>query len=699
MKRTGKKSKFNHFRIVSIWLFLLPFFVSCLKDLSQESFKFFYLPTSISNIANPFGSSDPILNSTQLSFGGGKSLYNGVYYASAMGSGDFGVNIVLNFSNIASGTELKICLNDPGCASVGSLLYSMPLLSTVSNLDLNLSFPEEYPVIIGGNSLNVSLFKDSQIISQKSVSLIYDNSAPALSFSISGGTYTSAQSLNVTCNDTVSGCKDLIYTIDGTDPTFSLLSDFDPLQIVFGSVFPTSSLGIGNGTTTVKVLASDRAGNLVGPVSATYTVNLPLTPAPTLTLNSIQNGTTNAGNTTSINWTSDTAGNYFIVTSATDCANITPGVTIATGVLATSGTQDTTVPNGSFSEGVNSFKLCLLDSSNQSGSFNFNVTLDTAAPTLSSTSPSSGSVGIDVFNRELILTFNETMQPGTTVELHLLVTYGSGGTITTVELTLPSSLVVQWISGTVVKIDLDSILPEFTQIQAKLLASSFKDVAGNALVGDGTGYFYVNYTTGGMVSLRNIIDSNQPGCFDASGGGIVCTGTGQDGAFAGTPALQSISVPVFLGSFVSDPVSVDLTSGLTWRSCVQGMEWNGSTCAGTPTEVNWSNALSSCSSLNERNTNQGYAGLKAWRLATMDDFHSLITFPSASSGYTFVAPSSFPNFPSNASNQRFWSATTVRTNTGSAYVLRNFGARIFTYNKNNSNDGYSYYGLCVNGNP
>ncbi|PJZ54888.1 DUF1566 domain-containing protein [Leptospira adleri] len=697
MKQDMGNSIFNQLKTQSLALLLCFFLFSCLKDVNESSFKFFYLPTSLSNIASPFGSNGNVGNSANFSISGGKSLYGGIYYASAMTSGRTGLNLNLTFANVVDGTELRVCLNNPGCGT-GSLLHSTVLAASTANLDLNLSIPGTYPVNVGGNSLNVSLVKDSQIINQKSVSMIYDNSAPSLSLSVLGGTYTSTQSLSVTCTDSISGCKDLIYTTDGTDPSLSLLQDFDPLQIVFGSVFP-SSFGIGSGTITIKILASDRAGNLVGPVSATYTVNLPLTPAPTLTLNSIQNGTTNGSSATSVNWTSDSAGDYFIVPTSTDCLSITPGVTIASGTLVAPDTQDTTVPTGAFSEGNNSFKLCLLDASNQVGSFNFNITLDTSAPTLASTSPSNGAVDTDVFNRDLILTFNESMQPGNTIEIHALVTFGSGGGLTTVELTLPSSVGVQWISGTVVKIDLDSILPEFSLIKVKILAASFKDVAGNPLIGDGTGYFYFSYTTGGMVALRNIIDSNQPGCFDTAGSGIACGGTGQDGAFSATPSLQSISTPNFLGGFTNDPISVDSTSGLTWRTCVQGMEWNGTTCAGTPTEVNWPNALSSCSSLNERNTKQGYAGLKGWRLATMDDFHSLITFPSGTSGYTFVAPASFPNFPSNASNQRFWSSTTNRSNTLYAFVLRNFGARVFTYNKNNSNDGYSYYAFCVNGNP
>ncbi|RHX89701.1 DUF1566 domain-containing protein [Leptospira stimsonii] len=689
---TRKQDKVGLFALLLCFLFL-----SCLKDADTNRFKFYYLPTSLSNISNPFVTNDNASNSPNLTFAGGKSFYNGIYYASSMTSAQKGFNINLTFANLFDGTELRVCLNDPGCQA-SPPLYSVVLASGVSNLDLNLPIPGTYPVNIGGNSLNVALIKNSQMISQKSSSLIYDNSPPTLSLSVSGGTYTSIQTISVTCTDSISGCKDLIYSINGSDPTLSLLTDFDPLQIVFGAVFPTS-LGIGSGTSTLKILASDRAGNLVGPLSATYTVNLPLTPAPSVTLNSIQNGITNASSSTSINWTSDSSGDFYIVPSATDCLSVTPGVTIAAGTLASPGTQDTVVPDGSFLEGSNSFKLCLLDASNQAGSFNFDITLDTAAPTLASTSPINGAVDTDVFNRDLILTFSETMQPGTSIEVHALVTYGSGGGLTTVELVLPSSVQVQWISGTVVKIDLDSILPEFSSVNVKILAAGFKDVAGNVLTGDATGYFYFSFATGGMVALRNIIDSNQPDCYDSGGAGIACSGTGQDGAFSATPSLQSISIPLFLSGFTNDPVSVDSTSGLTWRSCVQGMEWNGTTCAGTPTEVNWSSALSSCSSLNERNTKQGYAGLKAWRLATMDDLNSLITFPSATSGYTFFAPASFPNFPSNASNQRYWSATTNRVNSLYAFVIRSFGARVFINNKNISNDGYSYYALCVNGNP
>ncbi|RHX84889.1 hypothetical protein [Leptospira stimsonii] len=246
-------------------LLLCFLFLSCLKDADANRFKFYYLPTSLSNLTNPFVSNDNVTNSPNFTFAGGKSFYNGIYYVSTMTSGQNGFNINLSFANLFEGTELRICLNDPGCLA-NPLLYSVVLASGVSNLDLNLPIPGTYPVNIGGNSLNVALINNSQIISQKYNSLIYDNSAPSLSLSVSGGTYTSVQTISVTCTDSISGCKDLIYSINGADSSLSLLTDFDPLQIVSGAVFPIS-LGIGSGTSTLKILASDRAGNLVGPLT------------------------------------------------------------------------------------------------------------------------------------------------------------------------------------------------------------------------------------------------------------------------------------------------------------------------------------------------------------------------------------------------------------------------------------------------
>ncbi|TGL71938.1 DUF1566 domain-containing protein [Leptospira kmetyi] len=680
--------------------FSLLFCISCLNDSFGDGvkMKFLFFPSSIQSPSDIFGLGNSNPAQSALSVSGGKSLYNGSFYASKVTSGNFGFNVLLSFSNIPSGTSLRICLNDPGC-TVQALLYDSILTYGIANLDLNVAIPNTYPVNVGGNTLNFALFKDGQVVSQKSASFIYDSTAPTLSFSVSSGSFTVQQDISMTCVDAVSGCMDLIYTIDGQTPGLSLLSDFDPLQIVLGNIFPTT-LSVGNGTTTVQVIASDRAGNISAPVSATYTITIPSSSAPTVSLNSITNGTTNgSGSATSVNWTSDTAGNYFVVPNTTSCSSITPGVTIVSGTLGAAGTQDLTIPTGSFSEGANSLKLCLLDSSNQSGSFGFNVTIDTVIPSLVSTSPSGSAVDIDVFNRELILTFSENMQPNTNLSPHVWITYGSGGSLTTVEITLPASATATWVSANVLKFDLDMILPEYTSIQVKFPVAGLKDVAGNSITGDGFGNFNLSYTTGGAVSLKAIIDTNQPGCFDSVGSGISCTGTGQDGAFTATPTAQVIGTPTTLGGYASDTVTVDSTSGLTWKTCVQGMTWGSGSCSGTPTEMTWPDALSSCANLNEKNSGQGYAGLKNWRLASMEDIHTLITFPSGTSGYTIVAPASFPGFPSSALNQRFWSSTTIRSSNLNAYVIRNFGARAFTHSKNSANDGFPYLTICVSGNP
>ncbi|TGK39520.1 DUF1566 domain-containing protein [Leptospira gomenensis] len=617
---TRKKILGNGFLWCTIFLF------SCLGSEKEPGFKFFFFPTSLQNFTNsPVSPPTVTPNQANLSVGGGKSLYNGVYYASRVADGGFGLNVGVSLANVSEGSILKICMNETGCVNQ-SLLFNGSIGPGIGNLDLNLKIPDEYPVVPGGNTLNFAVVKDSQIVVQRSVSTIYDVNGPTLTFSASGGSYSSAQTLSITCTDSVSGCQNVIYTADGQNPSLALGNDFDPLQISLGSVFP-SSLNIPVGTTTIKVSGSDRAGNITGPLTATYVITTPpsggggSTP-PTISLDSVDNSITNGTNQSVLHWDSDTIGTYSVVPSGTDCTNIPPGDVLVSGTLSTPGSVDTTVPYSSLSGGSNSLTLCFADASGQTDSVDFTLVNDTTAPTLVSSSPANSAVDVDVFNRNLILTFNENMQPDTSVEVHAFLTYGVGGGATTTELILPTSLSATWISETVLALDLDTILPEFTAIKIRILASDLKDVAGNTIAGDAAGFVNVVYTTGGMVALRNIIDSNQPGCFDASGNGVACTGSGQDAAFTATPNAQVIGVPTFLSGFTSDPVTIDSTSGLTWRTCVQGMEWTGATCGGTPTEVNWTQALASCSALNERNSKQGYAGIKNWRLTTMDDLHS-----------------------------------------------------------------------------
>ncbi|TGL76934.1 DUF1566 domain-containing protein [Leptospira yasudae] len=681
--------------LILIWGVL---FVHCLGNEGDKlKFKFLFKLGSIVDSSSVVNNSN-LSNQAGFTVSGGKSVFNQIFYTSKTASGDYGFNTTLSLENIPDGTELRICLNDADCLG-SNLLYQGILNSNTQNLDLDITIPPGFPVNLGANTLNLTLSRNGQIIGRRSSSFIYDNLAPVLSFSVPTGTYTSQQNVSVTCNDPISGCNLVAYTIDGQDPAISLVANFDPLQIILGNTY-VSPLTFGNGVTVLKVTAADLSGNVAGPIAATYTINIaaPPGPIPTLTLNSVQNAITNQTNPTSVNWTSDTPGNYYIVPFGTNCQTITPAVTIVSGNLGMPGTLDTVIPTGGFGQGVNQLKLCLLDSWNQDASFTFNVTKDTIAPTLSSSAPLNNAIDVDVFNRTILFTFNENMQPDTSIEFHVFITYGTGSNLNTVELTVPASASSAWITSTVLRLDLDSILPEFTSIRIQVLTSDLKDLAGNSIAGDAFGFLNLVYTSGGSISLRTIIDTNQPNCHNGTGGGIACAGTGQDGAFAATPNAQVLNNPVFLSGYAADPITVDITSGLTWKTCVQGMTWAAGSCTGAADVLIWPNAISSCASLNEMNGNQGYAGLKNWRLAKIDDFHSLITFPHASSGSAIVPAGKFPGIPNV--EQRFWSSTTYRADTSYAYNVRIFGGRIFTHKKSDSTEGagFEYHALCVTGN-
>lgn len=64
----------------------------------------------------------------------------------------------------------------------------------------------------------------------------------------------------------------------------------------------------------------------------------------------------------------------------------------------------------------------------------------------------------------------------------------------------------------------------------------------------------------------------------------------------------------------TDGASVtDTRTGLTWKRCLEGMEWSGTTCTGTPTIMSWATALDHAKS-------QG----SDWRLPNIKELRSLV---------------------------------------------------------------------------
>jgi hypothetical protein len=94
-----------------------------------------------------------------------------------------------------------------------------------------------------------------------------DTTAPIVTASPAAGTYTAAQNVTLSANETAT----IYYTLDGTTPTTSSTVYSGPISIA--------------STKTLQFIAKDTAGNTSAPVAATYTINIPAdTTAPVLTI-------------------------------------------------------------------------------------------------------------------------------------------------------------------------------------------------------------------------------------------------------------------------------------------------------------------------------------------------------------------------------------------------------------------------------
>lgn len=114
----------------------------------------------------------------------------------------------------------------------------------------------------------------------------------------------------------------------------------------------------------------------------------------------------------------------------------------------------------------------------------------------------------------------------------------------------------------------------------------------------------------------------------------------------------------------------DVSTGLVWRRCPEGMAWDGQTCAGGPEFFMWHQALHRAEAV-ARSTGQG------WRLPNVKELASLVE--TGAQGLA-IDPAAFPGTP----NDQFWSSSPYAQDAFYAWAVHTFyGSVYYTYLEDN----------------
>ncbi|MEK9137674.1 MAG: chitobiase/beta-hexosaminidase C-terminal domain-containing protein, partial [Bacteroidota bacterium] len=274
-------------------------------------------------------------------------------------TGSISINSGAANTNSVSATLTLSCTDTNGCSQM-----------QFSNDNTNWSTAEAYatsktwPLASGDGTKTVyEQFKDgagnwSTVYSD---TILLDSTAPTTAASPAGGTYTSAQSVTLTCSDgTGSGCDKIYYTTDGTTPTTA--------STVYSTAISISA------TKTLKFLAKDLAGNQETVGTEVYTID---TISPELVLSTLSN--------------------WAVTNNST--LNLSGTVTDNTGIqgLTVNGNAVTVNADGSFSyamvinEEANVITTTATDSAGNQTTDTRSITLDTTAPTQTISSPADNS--------------------------------------------------------------------------------------------------------------------------------------------------------------------------------------------------------------------------------------------------------------------------------------------------------------------
>lgn len=158
------------------------------------------------------------------------------------------------------------------------------------------------------------------------------------------------------------------------------------------------------------------------------------------------------------------------------------------------------------------------------------------------------------------------------------------------------------------------------------------------------------------------LKTNLTQCWD--NGGVLlgsCVGTGQDGEHQ-IGLTRSFTGPTQHATYTSDYTTTDITTGLVWKSCTEGL--TGSACGGGAlATATWVNATTTtCQVLNTLNAGSGYAGHNNWRLPKIEELGTLVDFAYADTNWFFNNP-----FPATLASA-YWSVSGY--DAGNSWLVR-----------------------------
>ncbi|EJI2332159.1 DUF1566 domain-containing protein, partial [Vibrio cholerae] len=124
---------------------------------------------------------------------------------------------------------------------------------------------------------------------------------------------------------------------------------------------------------------------------------------------------------------------------------------------------------------------------------------------------------------------------------------------------------------------------------------------------------------------------------------------------------------------IKNDIVLDNETGLEWKRCPEGLNWNGSACTGVPLEISWNDAIKKYASLG-----------RDWRLPTHQELATLRTRGTSDPQDLQRSSCNIPAinqlvFPGSAATVVFWSSTEKYDDT--AWFVMFTEGLLFSYHK------------------